>query len=175
MAGAAAGEKQQRCRPNAMLRPPAGFLPLARPQKAAATAAACCRGQGYHGLMDEVRLWRVARSQADILAHMRDSTGLGSHQVRGGCAGLLSVKRAAVLLELFGTAVLPPLVEASSFGPCNRPCSCTSPSGAELPWRRLPLLIHTLERLQPLRAGCRNRHNPCCRTWPPTGSSTIPS
>ncbi|PRW20453.1 concanavalin A-like lectin glucanase [Chlorella sorokiniana] len=38
------------------------------------------RGQGYHGLMDEVRLWRVARSQADILAHMRDSTGLDGHQ-----------------------------------------------------------------------------------------------
>ncbi len=31
--------------------------------------------------MDEVRLWRVARSQADILAHMRDSTGLDNNKV----------------------------------------------------------------------------------------------
>lgn len=70
----------------------------------------CCRGQGYHGLMDEVRLWRVARSQADILAHMRDSTGLDSHQVRGGCPGLLSTGHASVgahRLELFCVAVGP--------------------------------------------------------------------
>lgn len=36
--------------------------------------------------MDEVRLWRTARSQAQILAHMRDGSGLENHPVshRGG-------------------------------------------------------------------------------------------
>ncbi|PSC70155.1 concanavalin A-like lectin glucanase [Micractinium conductrix] len=37
------------------------------------------RGQGFYGLMDEVRLWRTARSQSEILAHMRDSSGLENH------------------------------------------------------------------------------------------------
>jgi cysteine-rich repeat protein len=36
-------------------------------------------GQGFHGEMDEVRVWRVARSQDDILKHMRDSMGLDGH------------------------------------------------------------------------------------------------
>jgi len=31
--------------------------------------------------MDEVRLWRTARTQAEILEHMRDSTGLDNHPV----------------------------------------------------------------------------------------------
>lgn len=35
--------------------------------------------QSYHGLLDEVRLWRVARTQEDILTHMRDATGLENH------------------------------------------------------------------------------------------------
>lgn len=30
--------------------------------------------------MDEVRIWRVARSQEDILKHMRDASGLENHQ-----------------------------------------------------------------------------------------------
>jgi hypothetical protein len=32
--------------------------------------------QGFYGVMDEVRLWKVVRSQADILRSMRWSTGL---------------------------------------------------------------------------------------------------
>ena len=31
--------------------------------------------------MDEVRVWRTARSQQEILAHMRDSAGLENHPV----------------------------------------------------------------------------------------------
>lgn len=37
------------------------------------------QGQGFHGEMDEVRLWRTARSQADILAHMRSTSSLANH------------------------------------------------------------------------------------------------
>lgn len=37
------------------------------------------KGQGFNGEMDEVRIWRVARSQEDILRHMRDSEGLDQH------------------------------------------------------------------------------------------------
>ena len=37
------------------------------------------RGQGFYGLMDEVRLWRTERSQEDILANMRSSSGLENH------------------------------------------------------------------------------------------------
>lgn len=37
------------------------------------------KGQGFNGEMDEVRIWRVARSQDDILKHMRDSEGLDNH------------------------------------------------------------------------------------------------
>jgi cysteine-rich repeat protein len=37
------------------------------------------KGQGFNGEMDEVRIWKVARSQEDILKHMRDSEGLDSH------------------------------------------------------------------------------------------------
>lgn len=37
------------------------------------------KGQGFNGEMDEVRVWRVARSQDDILKHMRDSEGLDNH------------------------------------------------------------------------------------------------
>lgn len=37
------------------------------------------RGQGFHGEMDEVRVWKVARSQEEILRHMRDSMGLDGH------------------------------------------------------------------------------------------------
>lgn len=42
-------------------------------------------GQGFRGLMDEVRVWRVARTQEQILAHMRSSEGLENHPV-SGCA-----------------------------------------------------------------------------------------
>lgn len=37
------------------------------------------RGQGFYGQMDEVRIWRVERSQADILANMRDGSALDRH------------------------------------------------------------------------------------------------
>lgn len=37
------------------------------------------KGQGFNGEMDEVRVWKVARSQDDILKHMRDSEGLDNH------------------------------------------------------------------------------------------------
>lgn len=33
------------------------------------------RGQGFRGEMDEVRIWRVARTHAEILEHMRDGGG----------------------------------------------------------------------------------------------------
>lgn len=36
--------------------------------------------QGFYGVMDEVRLWKVVRSQADILKHMRWASGLENHQ-----------------------------------------------------------------------------------------------
>ncbi|GBF95024.1 hypothetical protein Rsub_07525 [Raphidocelis subcapitata] len=36
--------------------------------------------QGFYGVMDEVRLWRVKRSQADILRSMRLASGLEGHQ-----------------------------------------------------------------------------------------------
>jgi len=36
--------------------------------------------QGFYGLMDEVRIWRVARSQADIARHMRWARGLEGHR-----------------------------------------------------------------------------------------------
>jgi len=36
-------------------------------------------GQGFRGEMDEVRIWKTARTQADILAHMRDAAGLERH------------------------------------------------------------------------------------------------
>lgn len=39
--------------------------------------------------MDEVRLWRVARSQQDILAHMRNGTELVGHQVGSGMPCLI--------------------------------------------------------------------------------------
>lgn len=35
--------------------------------------------QGFHGLLDEVRLWNVARSQSDILRTMRATSGLEAH------------------------------------------------------------------------------------------------
>lgn len=37
------------------------------------------RGQGFFGAMDEVRLWRVERTQEQILAHMRDMQTLDNH------------------------------------------------------------------------------------------------
>jgi cysteine-rich repeat protein len=37
------------------------------------------KGQGFNGEMDEVRLWRVARSQDDILKYMRSGEGLENH------------------------------------------------------------------------------------------------
>lgn len=49
-----------------------------------------CRGQGYHGQMDEVRVWRTARTQAEILRHMRDASGLDNHSVSFLPAVLLS-------------------------------------------------------------------------------------
>lgn len=35
--------------------------------------------QGFYGLMDEVRIWKVVRSQDDILKHMRWASGLENH------------------------------------------------------------------------------------------------
>ncbi|KAI8473932.1 MAG: concanavalin A-like lectin/glucanase [Monoraphidium minutum] len=35
--------------------------------------------QGFYGAMDEVRIWKVKRSQADIIRHMRWSSGLENH------------------------------------------------------------------------------------------------
>lgn len=40
--------------------------------------------------MDEVRIWRTARTQAEILAHMRDSSGLENHPVSPSPTGLSS-------------------------------------------------------------------------------------
>eukprot|EP00887_Chlorella_sp_A99_P000397 scaffold13.g397.t1 len=40
------------------------------------------RGQGFFGAMDEVRLWRVERTQEQILAHMRDMQTLDNHPER---------------------------------------------------------------------------------------------
>ena len=37
------------------------------------------KGQGFNGEMDEVRLWKVARSQDDILKHMHSGAGLENH------------------------------------------------------------------------------------------------
>ena len=37
------------------------------------------KGQGFNGEMDEVRLWKVARSQDDILKYMRSGAGLENH------------------------------------------------------------------------------------------------
>lgn len=37
------------------------------------------RGQGFYGYMDEVKIWKTARSQQDILHYMRSSTGLENH------------------------------------------------------------------------------------------------
>lgn len=57
------------------------------------------RGQGFFGLMDEVRIWRVARSQKDILAHMRSTRGLENHQVMQGVIGLLLQRGHGRLLD----------------------------------------------------------------------------
>ena len=38
------------------------------------------RGQGFYGEMDEVRIWRVERSQEDILRFMRDGSSLDRHR-----------------------------------------------------------------------------------------------
>lgn len=38
------------------------------------------RGQGFYGEMDEVRIWRVERSQEEILKYMRDGSSLDRHQ-----------------------------------------------------------------------------------------------
>ena len=35
--------------------------------------------QGFYGAMDEVRLWKVVRSQDDIIKHMRWASGLENH------------------------------------------------------------------------------------------------
>ncbi len=37
------------------------------------------KGQGFNGEMDEMRLWKVARSQDDILKFMRSGAGLDNH------------------------------------------------------------------------------------------------
>lgn len=37
------------------------------------------RNQGFFGEMDEVRVWKVARTQEQILRHMRDGMGLDHH------------------------------------------------------------------------------------------------
>ncbi|KAL4421057.1 hypothetical protein ABPG77_001352 [Micractinium sp. CCAP 211/92] len=37
------------------------------------------RGQGFFGLMDEVRIWRTARTQSQILESMRAAGGLDNH------------------------------------------------------------------------------------------------
>ena len=35
--------------------------------------------QGYYGLLDEVRIWRTARTQSQIIQSMRSATGLEGH------------------------------------------------------------------------------------------------
>ena len=35
--------------------------------------------QGFYGMMDEVRIWKVVRSQDDIIKHMRWASGLENH------------------------------------------------------------------------------------------------
>lgn len=42
--------------------------------------------------MDEVRLWRTTRTQAEILAHMRAGSGLENHPVSGRGRTLASLK-----------------------------------------------------------------------------------
>jgi hypothetical protein len=36
--------------------------------------------QGFYGTIDEVRLWKVVRSQDDLLKHMRWASGLENHE-----------------------------------------------------------------------------------------------
>lgn len=61
--------------------PPRGRAPFLPADKHMGPCRPACRGQGFFGLMDEVRIWRTARSQAQILESMRASAGLDNHPV----------------------------------------------------------------------------------------------
>ena len=53
--------------------------PIQSPTRRDCYGACLDKGQGFNGEMDEIRLWKVARSQEDILKYMRSGAGLENH------------------------------------------------------------------------------------------------
>lgn len=108
--------------------------------------------------MDEVRLWRVARTQKQILEHMRDATGLENHQA--SCFPLRAARGGPAIEMVHACSQRADLSLGNSLAVRH----CRSAEGLS------PLLLRCVAPSLPSRAS----HLHASRTWPRTGASTTP-